>query len=159
MVGDDRTVFNHSAAVKARLQALRTVPLVSLTPRLPPQSVALDPGYSTKKSRQMALGTAAGQLVLCTKGWMGARDHVIHSGEGPVRCVRWCGTLIAWANDAGVKLYDTGAHARVAHIGRPAGSPKPEAFPPRLAWQDDTTLIIGWADYIKVARVVRRGWR
>lgn len=102
----------------------------------------------------MAVGTLNG-LVLSTKGWMGVRDHVLHSGEGAVRCVRWCGTLIAWANDAGVKLYDTGAHARVAHIARPAGSPKPDTFPPRLAWQDESTLIIGWADCVKVARVVR----
>ena len=119
------------------------------------QSVALDPGYAGKKSRQFACGGAAAQLVLNSKGWMGSRDHVLHSGEGPVRRVRWCGALIAWANDAGVKLYDSSAHARIAFIDRPAGSPRPEAFPPHLAWESDRTLVIGWADCIKVARIVR----
>ena len=119
------------------------------------QSVALDPGYAGKKSRQFACGGVAAQLVLNSKGWMGSRDHVLHAGEGPVRRVRWCGALIAWANDAGVKLYDSSAHARIAFIDRPAGSPRPEAFPPHLAWESDRTLVIGWADCIKVARIVR----
>lgn len=86
---------------------------------------------------------------------MGVRDHVLHSGEGPVRCVRWCGALIAWANDVGVKLYDSGAHTRIAFVDRPAGSPPPDAFPPRLVWESEKTLIIAWADCVKVARIVR----
>ena len=117
--------------------------------------MALDPGFAGKKSRQFACGGAAAQLVLNSKGWMGSRDHVLHAGEGTVRCVRWCGALIAWANDLGVKLYDSGAHARIAFIDRPQGSPRPDAFPPHLAWETDKTLIIGWADCIKVARIVR----
>ena len=127
------------------------------TPALahPSQSVALDPGFAGKKSRQFACGGVAAQLVLNSKGWMGSRDHVLHAGEGTVRCVRWCGALIAWANDLGVKLYDSGAHTRIAYIDRPQGSPRPEAFPPHLAWETDKTLIVGWADCIKVARIVR----
>ena len=119
------------------------------------QSLSLDPGYAAKKSRQLACGGLAGQLVLNSKGWMGVRDHVLHSGEGPVRCVRWCGALIAWANDIGVKLYDSGAHTRIAFVDRPVGSPPPDAFPPRLVWESDKTLIIAWADCVKVARIVR----
>lgn len=33
------------------------------------------------------------------KGWLGHKETVLHSGEGPIWQVRWRGRLIAWAND------------------------------------------------------------
>ena len=38
------------------------------------------------------------------QGWLGARDNLIHSGEGPISRVRWAGSLVAWANNLGVKV-------------------------------------------------------
>ena len=38
------------------------------------------------------------------QGWLGSKDSVIHSGEGPIHIARWSGNLIAWANDLGVKV-------------------------------------------------------
>ena len=70
----------------------------------PVRTVALDPEYAVKKSRQFVCGGRDGQLILNSKGWLGNRDHVLHSGEGAVHAVRWRGSLIAWANDAGVKV-------------------------------------------------------
>jgi hypothetical protein len=57
--------------------------------------------------RQFVCGGRGGQLILNSKGWLGNRDHVLHSGEGAVHAVRWRGSLIAWANDAGVKVSHT----------------------------------------------------
>lgn len=70
----------------------------------PVRTVALDPEYAVKKSRQFVCGGRDGLLILNSKGWLGNRDHVLHSGEGAVHAVRWRGSLIAWANDAGVKV-------------------------------------------------------
>ena len=39
-----------------------------------------------------------------SQGWLGARDNLIHSGEGPISRVRWAGSLVAWANNLGVKV-------------------------------------------------------
>jgi vacuolar protein sorting-associated protein 41 len=51
-------------------------------------------------------GGLAGNLVLYEKGWLGHRETVIGTGEGPIWIARWVGTtsggngLIAWASDA-----------------------------------------------------------
>ncbi len=102
--------------------------------------------------------------------------------------VKWRTSLIAWANDAGVKIYDTASYQRITFIER---VPHSSLLRPQLVWQvylflfpplfclsflghkgtymvvrgnlaymnqDDTVLIIGWADYIKIAVVKTRGW-
>lgn len=56
----------------------------------------------------------------------------------------------------GVKIYDQSSQSRIAYIDRPADSPRAEVFKCNLHWQDDSTLIIGWADLIKVARIRAR---
>ncbi|CAM6008740.1 unnamed protein product [Sphagnum balticum] len=121
----------------------------------PMKAVALDPEYSRKTSRQFVAGGLAGQLLFISKGWLGYREQVLHSGEGTVHVVKWRTSLIAWANDAGVKIYDTASYQRITFIER---VPHSSLLRPQLVWQDDTVLIIGWADYIKIAVVKTRGW-
>ena len=38
------------------------------------------------------------------QGWLGAKDSIIHAGEGPVPIIRWAGTLVAWANNICVRV-------------------------------------------------------
>ncbi|BBN13096.1 vacuolar protein sorting-associated protein 41 [Marchantia polymorpha subsp. ruderalis] len=117
----------------------------------PMKAVALDPDYSRKASKQFAAGGLAGQLMFNSKGWFGSRDQVLHSGEGPVHAVKWRTSLIAWANDLGVKVYDTASHQRITFIERPKDSPRAELLRPHLVWKDDATLILGWANCVKIA--------
>lgn len=56
----------------------------------------------------------------------------------------------------GVKIYDTSSQSRITFIDRPPESPRPDLFKCNLQWQDDTTLLIAWADHIKVARIRER---
>ncbi|KAL3690864.1 hypothetical protein R1sor_004515 [Riccia sorocarpa] len=119
----------------------------------PMKAVALDPDYSRKSSKQFAAGGLAGQLLFNSKGWFGFSDQVLHSGEGPVHAVKWRTSVIAWANDTGVKLYDTATHQRITFIERPKDSPRAELLRPHLIWQDDALLVIGWANCVKVAAV------
>lgn len=56
----------------------------------------------------------------------------------------------------GVKIYDTNSQTRITFIDRPADSPRADLFKCTLHWQDESTLLIGWADQIKVARVRTR---
>jgi len=44
---------------------------------------------------------------------------VLAAGEGPVQVTRWAGTLVAWADDAGVRVYDTAVHQHSAFLDRP----------------------------------------
>lgn len=56
----------------------------------------------------------------------------------------------------GVKIYDTTSQMRIIFIDRPADSPRADLFKCTLHWQDDSTLLIAWADQIKVARIRAR---
>ncbi|KAI0323327.1 vacuolar protein sorting-associated protein 41, partial [Cubamyces sp. BRFM 1775] len=56
----------------------------------------------------------------------------------------------------GVKIYDTQSQTRITFIDRPPDSPRADLFKCSLHWQDDSTLLIGWADQIKVARIRTR---
>lgn len=65
----------------------------------PMQAVALEPEFGRKSTRAFACGGMAGNLILQEKGWLGYKEQVIHSGEGPIWAIEWKGNLIAWAND------------------------------------------------------------
>ncbi|XP_057247651.1 vacuolar protein sorting-associated protein 41 homolog isoform X2 [Beta vulgaris subsp. vulgaris] len=117
----------------------------------PMKAIALDPDYARKSLRRFVAGGLAGQLIFYTKKWFGYQEQVLHSGEGPIHAVTWRTNLIAWANDAGVKVYDAANDQRVTFIERPRGSPHPELLLPHLFWQDDSLLIIGWGTSVKIA--------
>ncbi|KAK0499462.1 hypothetical protein EDD18DRAFT_1307946 [Armillaria luteobubalina] len=122
----------------------------------PMRTISLEPNFAKKSTRSFVSGGLAGSLVLHEKGWLGHRQTVLHVGEGPIWQVRWRGRLIAWANDLGVKIYDTTSQSRITFIDRPADSPRADLFKCTLHWQDDSTLLISWADHIKVARIRAR---
>lgn len=95
-------------------------------------SVALDPLYSRKATRSFALGGRAGQLIINSKGWIvspctyftgwfGRKENILHSGEGPIYSIKWRGSLIAWSNDIGVKIFDCERGQRITYIDRPKG--------------------------------------
>lgn len=56
----------------------------------------------------------------------------------------------------GVKIYDTTTQQRIGYIDRGENAPRAELFKCSLKWKDDSTLVIGWADHIKVVRVRAR---
>ncbi|KAK5803468.1 vacuolar protein sorting-associated protein 41 homolog isoform X2 [Gossypium arboreum] len=119
----------------------------------PMKAIALDPDYARKTSRRFVTGGLAGHLYFNTKKWLGYKDQVLHSGEGPIHAVKWRTSLIAWANDAGVKVYDAANDQRITFIERPRGTPHPEILLPHLVWQDDTLLVIGWGTSVKIAAI------
>lgn len=101
-------------------------------------------------------GGMAGQLVLREKSWFGHRETVLHEGEGPIWIARWQGRLIAWANERGVRIYDTANKQRITFIAPPSDKPRADLFRCSLFWQDDATLLVAWADHIKVAKIKER---
>ncbi|CAO1634395.1 unnamed protein product [Parajaminaea phylloscopi] len=119
----------------------------------PMRAVSLEPAFGRKASRAFACGGMAGALVHREKGWLGHKETVIHAGEGPIWAVRWRRNFIAWANDAGVRIYDTASRTKITFISAPKGQDRVDLFRPNLLWQDDHTLVIAWADQIKFARL------
>ncbi|XP_040931424.1 vacuolar protein sorting-associated protein 41 homolog isoform X3 [Gossypium hirsutum] len=119
----------------------------------PMKAIALDPDYARKSSRRFVAGGLAGHLYFNTKKWLGYKDQVLHSGEGPIHAVKWRTSLVAWANNVGVKVYDAANDQRITFIERPRCSPHPEVLLPYLVWQDDTLLVIGWGTSVKIAAI------
>ncbi|KAM3580631.1 Vacuolar protein sorting-associated protein 41 [Umbelopsis sp. WA50703] len=133
--------------------ALYTPEIQSFNYRRPVKSVAIDPEYKNKSTRQFVSGGMAEQLIMNEKGWLGHKDVVLHANEGPIYSIKWRGNFIAWANDTGVKMYDTATNLRMTYIDRPAGSPRGDLYRCRMCWKDDTTLLIGWANMVKIAKI------
>ena len=50
-------------------------------------------------------------------------------------------------------MYDFDSRQRITYIDRPEGSPRPDLYRCHLCWRDDRTLLIGWADCVKVCVV------
>eukprot|EP01120_Amphizonella_sp_Union-15-10_P003630 TRINITY_DN1403_c0_g1_i1.p1 TRINITY_DN1403_c0_g1~~TRINITY_DN1403_c0_g1_i1.p1 ORF type:complete len:882 (-),score=190.64 TRINITY_DN1403_c0_g1_i1:13-2658(-) len=122
----------------------------------PVLSIALDPVFNPKTKKQFVFGGKAGQLVFNQKGFWGDKKTILHSGEGPIYTVKWCGSLIAWANDIGVKIYDCETQERITYIDRPRGSPRPDLYRCILCWESETQLIIGWANSVKIGLVATK---
>ena len=59
----------------------------------------LEPDFAKRPSKAFVCGGMAGKLILQEKGWLGYKEQVLHTGEGPIWAIEWRRTLIAWAND------------------------------------------------------------
>ncbi|KDQ15510.1 hypothetical protein BOTBODRAFT_31824 [Botryobasidium botryosum FD-172 SS1] len=141
---------------KVIIHSLTTPEMYGFDFRRPMRCVALEPSFAKRSTRAFVCGGMSGKLVMHEKGWLGHRESEIHSGEGPIWNVVWRGALIAWANDLGVKIYDTVSRQRITFIDRPPDSPRADLFKCTIRWHDDNTLLIAWADHIKLARVRAR---
>jgi hypothetical protein len=54
--------------------------------------------------------------------------------------MKWRTDLLAWANDAGVKVHDMKTDKGIAFIERPKGIPRPEFLLPHLVWQVNISI-------------------
>ncbi|KAL1923384.1 uncharacterized protein VTP21DRAFT_8364 [Calcarisporiella thermophila] len=143
-------VASASVDGKVVINALYSDELATFNFRRPMKSVALDPDYRTTK--QFVCGGMSEQLIMNEKSWLGqTKGRVLHSGEGPIYAIEWRKHFIAWANDLGVKIFDTRSNQRITYIDRAPDSPRPDLYRCHLKWRDDSTLLIGWASHVKVA--------
>ncbi|CDW96747.1 hypothetical protein, partial [Sporisorium scitamineum] len=60
------------------------------------------------------------------------------------------------ASDKGVRVYDTEAKQRISFISAPSKDVRGDLNRCSLYWQDDRTLLIAWADHIKVAKIKQK---
>ncbi|KAJ2656104.1 Vacuolar protein sorting-associated protein 41 [Coemansia sp. RSA 1200] len=124
----------------------------------PVKAVALDPHYSRKTSRRFVSGGMSGQVVMHEKRWLGKSDTIVFTSEaGPIQTIQWHGTLVAWACDEGVQIYDTVRAQRISQVARPEGSPRADLYSCRLHWRDARTLVVGWANIVQVVALKERG--
>ncbi|XP_059151993.1 vacuolar protein sorting-associated protein 41 homolog isoform X2 [Physella acuta] len=119
----------------------------------PVKAIALDPQYYKPNSGRQYV-TGDDKLLLNEKsGFLGRhKTTVLHQGEGPIRNIKWGGEFIAWANNHGVKVYDTTSKSKITKIDKDHDL-RPELCICQLVWRDSRTLLIGWADRIKICVV------
>lgn len=124
----------------------------------PLMSIAIEPLYTRSEKREVVIGGMDEKLILITKGWFGlsTKDVVLGEKQGPIYAIRWRGALIAWADSLGVRVYDTTTKQVITFIDRPQGSVRPDLYRCQLVWENDTTLIIGWANFVKIVAVRER---
>lgn len=123
----------------------------------PMRAVSLEPQFGRRNSRAFVCGGMAGAFIHREKGWLGHKETVLHAGEGPIWCCKWRANLIAWANDSGVRIYDTNTRQKITFITAPSGQSRGDLYRCNLFWQSDRTLIIAWANQIKIAHVKEKG--
>lgn len=114
----------------------------------PLRTVSIDPDHHRNGKARLISGGMAGQLVLTEKGWVGNKETILSSNEGPIIETAWFENLVAWSNDIGVRVYDMLNMRMVGVIERRPSSPRADLFRCRLLWQDKSTLIIGWFDHV-----------
>ena len=117
--------------------------------RAPVYSVELGPDFATQG--HYVVGTD--RLMFNEKGFFGVKRSILHAGEGPIWKVSWKNSFIAWANDMGVKIFDTHSRKLITKIARDPKSPSPADFHCHLCWYSDFTLLVGWANTIKICQV------
>jgi vacuolar protein sorting-associated protein 41 len=97
-------------------------------------------------------------------------QKTLSTGDGPIWTIRWKGDIIAWAVDAGVRLYSVVKGEKIAFVERARESPRADLFLCSLTWsnhhrrrrgdrvvgEEYEELLIGWADLVKIVRVRTR---
>lgn len=73
--------------------------------------------------------------------------------EGSVRALAWRGRFVSWTNDQAVKIYDVEGEEAITRIERPPGTWRPDLYRCSLFWASDRTLVIGWANMIKIGQI------
>ncbi|CAJ1378987.1 unnamed protein product [Effrenium voratum] len=114
--------------------------------------IAICPRYVTGEHcglRMICSGGEDGRVLLSRRGRLETRHSVLHGGEGAVSAVKWQGSLVAWANQKGVKIVDVETQQKVGFIPRQTGSG-------RLCWLGDDALLIGWDQEVLLAGLRRR---
>ncbi|KAJ3013357.1 Vacuolar protein sorting-associated protein 41 [Thoreauomyces humboldtii] len=141
---------------KVVINSLYSTEVQMVNYKRPVKAISLEPDYSRKTTRQFVSGGMAEVLTMTGKGWFGNKDITISSGEGPIYAAQWRGNFIAWANEAGVKIYDVTTQQKIAYVDRPPNSPRADLFRCNLVWTSDYQLLMGWADSVKLCVIKER---
>lgn len=100
-------------------------------------SIAIDPRYANRKTKEVIVGDKSGNVYFLSKGWLGTLEKVLFRGKYPIRRIAWSGTMVAWSSSTGVRVYNTGSHLPVGTV------PLSEYNDVSLLWVASGKLFIG----------------
>ncbi|XP_061193823.1 vacuolar protein sorting-associated protein 41 homolog isoform X5 [Saccostrea echinata] len=122
----------------------------------PVKAVAIDPKFGKHGSGKNFV-TGDDKLILNERGGLFNRHKTVllHQGEGLIREIKWKGDFIAWTNDHGVKIFDMSSRNRITFISKDH-SYRADQYRCNMCWKDGRTLLLAWADKVKVCIVKDR---
>lgn len=117
----------------------------------------LDPLFSSLKKHRFLVGTD--KVLLYQKNWLNQyKTTTLYQGEGNVRTCTWKGHFSAFATDRSVLVYDMQKLSIICKIKKDHDPQlSADLYKCQLAWMlEDRTLLVGWADRIKVCNIVEK---
>lgn len=132
-----------------------------------PTCLALDPAYSLKRETSLLVAFDDGRIVLSKRGWLlQRREDKFIQYNGPaaskdfkgIEAMVWRGSLVAFADCSGVRLYDIETLKPIAHIDRPTGA-RPSLYPsiaiikPCLCFETSHSLLVAWGDCLLTMKI------
>ncbi|KAG1680753.1 hypothetical protein FOA52_008086 [Chlamydomonas sp. UWO 241] len=95
---------------------LYTEEKLQYTYKKPIRTIAIDPRYASRRTKEYVSAGDDNTVSLSTQGWLGRADAKLH--EGHVQAVRWAGALVAWGSDRSVTVYNTASHLQIRTVMR-----------------------------------------
>ena len=83
------------------------------------------------------------------------KQHVLSDNEGPIPLISWRGRYAAWCCRKGVRVYDVIAGKTISLI-KPQTNYDRAQVPTRIAWIDQTNIIVSQGDSIVIASILKR---
>lgn len=119
-------------------------------------AVAIDPRCASRRTKEVVVGDALGNVYFLSKGWLGVTEKVLFKGKYHIGVIVWSGTMLAWASESGVRIYDVGYHTPIGTVS--ASDCKQRTGPRFLHWMNsdslDKFLLIGWPSQVWRVSVV-----
>lgn len=119
----------------------------------PIQAVAFDRTYA--KTNGFFCGGTSGQLLYCTKNWLGQRsDLTIDENNGMITMIKTVDDIVMWCNDSGINVAQITTKQRLINIPVPKGIQQPGLYWPRIHRIDRDRILLAWVNNLWVFRVV-----
>lgn len=119
----------------------------------PIQAVAFDRSYA--KTSGFFCGGTSGQLIYCTKNWLGQRsDLTIDENHGMITMIKTVDDIVMWCNDNGINVAQITTKQHLLNIPVPKGIQQPGLYWPRIHKIDQDRVLLAWVNNLWVFRVV-----
>lgn len=121
-------------------------------------SVAIDPNFGARGSDRKIVTGDDRELILHYRNFFSKYTRsTLHSGDGKIKRIKWRGSFISWATEHNVRIYDVSQRAIITVIKRDHDTKlRRDLYSCCMFWKNDTTLLMGWGDSVKVCEVKQR---
>ncbi|KAG0683290.1 Vacuolar protein sorting-associated protein 41 [Pichia californica] len=119
----------------------------------PIHAVALNKPYT--KTKSFFCGGTSGNLIHCSKNWLGQRvDNIIDDNGDCITMIKSENDLLVWCNSKGITVGQVSSKNELLHIKVPIGMNRPELYWPKIQFIDKDRILIGWVDHTWYLKII-----